>query len=125
MQVWPSAHEKPAKLEEATALAVVESLSGAGAQGVHIDSTKPGATGITSYEQDQYIYVLIWAFYAMRILEELRKDRKAATAHIRPRLESTNTMFSDKEWKEKEESFSFTRSSEFGGCVRLKLFVSQ
>ena len=42
-------------------LAVLGSLPGAGPQGVHCDSLKPGATGITSYEQDQYIYIVFFA----------------------------------------------------------------
>jgi len=53
------------ELAEADLAAVLESLPNAGAQGVHCDSFKPGATGITSYEQDQYVYILFFAFHAM------------------------------------------------------------
>ena len=91
----------PADVIDAEALAILESLPGVGVQGVHCDSSKPGATGITSYEQDQFIFVLFFAFHAMRILEELRKDRAAATQHIRSRLAALKRgriVFSDEEW---------------------------
>jgi hypothetical protein len=93
----------PKELAEPGLAAVLESLPGAGAQGVHCDSLKPGATGITSYEQDQYVYILFFAFHAMRILQELGKDRLAATEHIRSRLAATGVFFSDKEWTDVAE----------------------
>ena len=93
----------PKELAEPGLAAVLESLPGAGAQGVHCDSFKPGATGITSYEHDQYVYVLFFAFQAMRILQELRNDRLAATEHIRSRLAATSVFFSDKEWTDVAE----------------------
>lgn len=91
----------PAQVGDAEALAVLGSLPGAGGQGFHCDTEKTGSTGITSYEQDQFIYVLFFAFHAMRILAELRKDRAAATEHIRSRLAAESEcriVFSDEEW---------------------------
>ena len=128
----------PAELAEAGLAAVLESRPGAGAQGVHCDSLKPGATGITSYEQDQYVYILFFAFHAMRILQELRKDRLAATEHIRSRLAATGVCFSDKEWTDVAEEgiwqflvheqfrvrrFLFTNSSEFHSKLYVSLFA--
>ena len=79
-------------------LAILESLSGAEDQGFHYDSKKPGATGITSYEQDQFVYVLFFSFYAMRILEDLRKDRLAATEYVRARFAAQMVFFIDTDW---------------------------
>jgi hypothetical protein len=73
----------PEKVGEMELLAVLESLPGAEDQGFHIDSKKPGASGITSFEKDQFVYVLFFAFYAMRILEDLRNDRLSATDYVR------------------------------------------
>jgi hypothetical protein len=91
----------PKRIGDAEGLACLESLSGAKTQGFHRDSRKPGGTGITSYEQDQFIYVLFFAFFAMRILEELRNDRLAATAYVRSRLaaQPKRIVYSASEWK--------------------------
>ena len=105
LKVWPSKHNMPKRVGDADGLACLESLTGAKAQGFHCDSRKSGGTAIASYEQDQFIYVLFFAFCAMRILEELRSDRLAATEYVRSRLASqpTKIVFSHKEWKDVAE----------------------
>lgn len=85
-------------------LAILESLAGAEDQAFHCDSKKPGVTGITSYEQDQFVYVLFFSFCAMRILEDLRKDRLAATEYVRARLAAQLVVFTDKEWETMAET---------------------
>ena len=90
----------PEKVGNMELLAVLESLSGAEPQGFHCDSDKPGASGITSYEQDQFVYVLFFAFRAMRIQEDLRKDRLAATVLVRTILAAREISFSDEEWED-------------------------
>ena len=106
LKVWPSAHNTPKRLSDSEALACLESLPGAKSQGFHRDSRKPGFTGIKSFEQDQYIYVLFFSFFAMRVLEELRKDRVAATEYVRSRLaehpENSGIVLSDSDWKDVE-----------------------
>jgi len=101
LKVWPSEHNMPKRIGDLDSLACLESLPGAETQGFHRDSTKPGGTGLTSYEQDQFIYILFFAFFAMRILEGLLKDRVEATAYVRSRLAAQNEgiSFSDSEWK--------------------------
>jgi hypothetical protein len=105
LKVWPSEHNMPKRVGDAEGLACLESLCGAKTQGFHCDSRKPGGTALTSYEQDQFIYVLFFAFYAMRVLEELRKDRQAATEYVRSRLAALpeKILFSPKEWKDVAE----------------------
>ena len=106
LKVWPSEHNMPKRVGDADGLACLESLTGAKAQGFHRDTRKPGATAISSYEQDQFIYVLFFAFCAMRILEELRKDRREATAYVRSRLAAgqpesgpKRIVYSNSEWE--------------------------
>jgi len=95
----------PERVGDAEVLACLESLCGAKPQGFHCDSRKSGGTAITSYEQDQFVYVLFFSFFAMRILEELRHDRLAATEYVRSRLaaQPERIVFSAKEWKDVAE----------------------
>lgn len=89
----------PETVGEMELLAVLESLPGAEDQSFHCDSKKPGASGITSFEKDQFVYVLFFAFHAMRILEDLRNDRLSATDYIRTSLAERQISFSDDQWE--------------------------
>ena len=93
----------PAAVGDMELLAVLESLPGAEDQGFHFDSNKPGASAITSLERDQFVYVLFFAFHAMRIQEDLRKDRLEATGLVRSILAAKDISFSDEEWKDTVE----------------------
>jgi len=93
----------PAAVGDMELLAVLESLPGAEDQGFHCDSEKPGASAITSLERDQFVYVLFFAFHAMRIQEDLRIDRLEATGLVRTILAAREISFSDEEWKDTVE----------------------
>lgn len=99
----------PKAVSDTGRLAVLGTFSGAEEQSFHLDSTEPGNSGITAYEEDQYVDVLWNSFIAMVILEELQADRKQATELVRSRLASQNPTFppfvcSDEKWETLEPS---------------------
>lgn len=96
----------PKAVSDTGRLAVLGTFSGAEEQSFHLDSTEPGNSGITAYEEDQYVDVLWNSFIAMVILEELQADRKQATELVRSRLASQNLSFvcSDEKWETLEPS---------------------
>ncbi len=96
----------PKAVSDTGRLAVLGTFSGAKDQSFHRDSTEPGNSGITAYEEDQYVDVLWNSFIAMVILEELQADRKQATELVRSRLASQNPSFvcSDEKWETLEPS---------------------
>ena len=96
----------PKAVSDTGRLAVLGTFSGAKDQSLHRDSTEPGNSGITAYEEDQYVDVLWNSFIAMVILEELQADRKQATELVRSRLASQNPSFvcSDEKWETLEPS---------------------
>ena len=99
----------PKAVSDTGRLAVLGTFSGAEEQSFHRDSTEPGNSGITAYEEDQYVDVLWNSFIAMVILEELQADRKQATELVRSRLASQNPTFppfvcSDEKWETLEPS---------------------
>jgi len=99
----------PKAVSDTGRLAVLGTFSGAKDQSFHRDSTEPGNSGITAYEEDQYVDVLWNSFIAMVILEELQADRKQATELVRSRLASQNPTFppfvcSDEKWETLEPS---------------------
>jgi len=96
----------PKAVSDTGRLAVLGTFSGAEEQSFHLDSTEPGNSGITAYEEDQYVDVLWNSFIAMVILEELQADRKQATELVRSRLASQNSPFvcSDEKWETLEPS---------------------
>jgi hypothetical protein len=102
----PGKYEMPKAVSDTGRLAVLGTFSGAEEQSFHLDSTEPGNSGITAYEEDQYVDVLWNSFIAMVILEELQADRKQATELVRSRLASQNPTFvcSDEKWETLEPS---------------------
>jgi hypothetical protein len=102
----PGKYEMPKAVSDTGRLAVLGTFSGAEEQSFHLDSTEPGNSGITAYEEDQYVDVLWNSFIAMVILEELQADRKQATELVRSRLASQNSPFvcSDEKWETLEPS---------------------
>jgi hypothetical protein len=96
----------PKAVSDTGRLAVLGTFPGAKDQSVHLNSTEPGNSGFTAYEEDQYVDVLWNSFKAMVILEELQADRKQATELVRSRSASQNPSFvcSDEEWKTLEPS---------------------
>ena len=99
----------PKAVSDTGRLAVLGTFSCAEEQSFHLDSTEPGNSGITAYEEDQYVDVLWNSFIAMVILEELQADRKQATELVRSRLASQNPTFppfvcSDEKWETLEPS---------------------
>jgi hypothetical protein len=102
----PGKYEMPKAVSDTGRLAVLGTFSGAKDQSFHRDSTEPGNSGITAYEEDQYVDVLWNSFIAMVILEELQADRKQATELVRSRLALQNPSFvcSDEKWETLEPS---------------------
>lgn len=102
----PGKYEMPKAVSDTGRLAVLGTFSGAKDQSFHRDSTEPGNSGITAYEEDQYVDVLWNSFIAMVILEELQADRKQATELVRSRLAPQNPSFvcSDEKWETLEPS---------------------
>ena len=105
----PGKYEMPKAVSDTGRLAVLGTFSGAEEQSFHLDSTEPGNSGITAYEEDQYVDVLWNSFIAMVILEELQADRMQATELVRSRLASQNPTFppfvcSDEKWETLEPS---------------------
>jgi hypothetical protein len=82
-------------------IATLQALADAEAQSFNRDSPEPGSSGVTSFEEDQYVDVLFHAFPATVILEELLDDRGQATELVRSRLASQNPPYacSDEAWK--------------------------
>jgi hypothetical protein len=76
----------PNALPEASSTALLETLPDAQGQSFHCDSLEPGASGVTAYEEDQFLYVLHNGFRAMLVLLELKPDRKEATDLVRSLL---------------------------------------
>ncbi len=74
--------------------------SDAHGQGIHADATREGFTILRAMERTQYLVVVLHGFHAMRILDELREDRTAATNLLRATLhtQASPRTFSDKEW---------------------------
>jgi hypothetical protein len=100
----PRKYEMQKAVSDTGRLAVLGTFPSAKDQSVHSDSTEPGNSGITVYEED--VDVLWNSFIAMVILEELQADPKQATELVRSRWASQNPSFvcSDEEWKTLEPS---------------------
>lgn len=93
----------PNALPEASSTALLETLPDAQGQSFHCDSLEPGASGVTAYEEDQFLYVLHNGFRAMLVLLELKPDRKEATDLVRSLLAAQSdgggaSVFSDADW---------------------------
>ena len=90
----------PTALASGDRIAVLKSLPGAESQSFHRDSLEPGNSGVTAFEEDQYVDVLFGAFQAMLILEKLDEDRDEATALVRSCLadQTPPCVFTDSEW---------------------------
>jgi hypothetical protein len=91
----------PKSLVSTDKIATLQALADVEAQSFHRDSPEPGSSGVTSFEEDQYVDVLFHAFQATVILEALRGDRGQATALVRSRLASQNPPYtcSDEAWE--------------------------
>jgi len=76
----------PKALPDATSCALLDTLPDAREQSFHCDSLEPGGSGLTPYEEDQFVYVLRYGFQAMLVLLELKPDRQEATDLIRSLL---------------------------------------
>ena len=100
-QVWPPKFGMPKSLVSTDKIATLQALADVEAQSFHRDSPEPGSSGVTSFEEDQYVDVLFHAFQATVILEALRGDRGQATALVRSRLASQNPPYtcSDEAWE--------------------------
>ena len=90
----------PTALASGDRISVLKSLPGAESQSFHRDSLEPGNSGVTAFEEDQYVDVLFGAFQAMLILEKLDEDRDEATALVRSCLadQTPPCVFTDSEW---------------------------
>ncbi len=66
----------PISLASTDKLAALKALPAAESQSFHVDSPEPGCSGVTAFEEDQYIDVLFGAFAATVVLQELRVDRR-------------------------------------------------
>ena len=97
----PGKLEMPISLASTDKLAALKALPAAESQSFHVDSPEPGCSGVTAFEEDQYIDVLFGAFAATVVLQELQVDRKQATELARSRLAALTPPFacSDEEWE--------------------------
>jgi hypothetical protein len=97
----PGKLEMPISLASTDKLAALKALPAAESQSFHADSPEPGCSGVTAFEEDQYIDVLFGAFAATVVLQELQVDRKQATELARSRLAALTPPFacSDEEWE--------------------------
>ena len=97
----PGKLEMPISLASTDKLAALKALPAAESQSFHVDSPEPGCSGVTAFEEDQYIDVLFGAFAATVVSQELRVDRKQATELARSRLAALTPPFacSDEEWE--------------------------
>ena len=86
LQVWPDVYEMPKAVPEASSLALLETRPNAREQSFHCDSLEPGCSGVTAYEEDQFVYVLLYGFIAMLVYLKLKPERKEATDYIRSLL---------------------------------------
>jgi hypothetical protein len=101
---------------DAAHFAIVRSESDAHGQGIHADATRKGFTILRAMERAQYLVVVLHGFHAMRILDELREYRTAATNLLRETLnvQASPRTFSDKEWRRVEpEAWEFLVHKEF------------
>jgi len=99
--MWPANLEMPKSVASTDKLATLQALADVDGQSFHRDSPEPGCSGVTSFEEDQYVDVLWNSFPATVILEELLDDRGQATELVRSRLASLNPPYacSDEAWK--------------------------
>ena len=93
----------PKSVASTDKLATLQALADVEGQSFHRDSPDLGCSGVTSFEEDQYVDVLWNSFPATVILEELLDDRGQATELVRSRLASLNPPYacSDEAWKTK------------------------
>jgi hypothetical protein len=91
----------PKSVASTDKLATLQALADVEGQSFHRDSPDLGCSGVTSFEEDQYVDVLWNSFPATVILEELLDDRGQATELVRSRLASQNPPYacSDEAWK--------------------------
>ena len=81
--------------------AIIRSEGDAHGQGIHADAQRRGFSILTAMERTQNLVVVLHGFHAMRILDELVEDRRAATNLFRERLNDPTEprAFSDAEWQ--------------------------
>ena len=96
--------------------AIIRSESDAHGQGIQADASRKGFTILRAMGRTQDLVVVLHGFHAMRILDELWEDRKAATSLFREKLKDPKNprAFSDVEWLRVEpKAWEFLVHKEF------------
>lgn len=122
VQVWPARFSKD--VCDPAHFAIIRSEGDAHGQGIHADAYRRGFSILTAMERSQHLIVVLHGFHAMRILNELREDRKAATSLFRDKLngQTNPRAFTDVEWLQVEpKAWEFLVHKEFE-ARRLPLF---
>lgn len=112
LQVWP------ARISEGDPAyyAIIRSEGDASDQGIHADASRRGFSILTAMERPQYVTVVLHGFRAMRICNELVKDRQAATSLLREKLkdQASSREFTTEEWLRVEpKAWEFLVHKEF------------